>query len=694
VSSNTDTLRFLQAVFPDYDKYAVFANLNPAAHTRTVTGLDLTRDCYWSIAAFAPEARTNSSAKHPPLNVRALVVDDVGSKVRCGAVRLGLGEPTAIVETSAGNFQWTYRLATPVPKNDWKAFFAEVERLVGQRLEGRDAAHLFRLPCGVNSKPKRNGFHVKLIQLNPGIELSVAPDFPTLWQPPTASSPGYLALEALAALMRLIPNNLERDGWIEVGHGLKALCADDEDGFTVFDAWSQAHASYDAAKTRTAWDSFGASGLRTQGGLLRARAEALNPTEFRKWEAKVVFDDEEAPPKSDPLGPPEPRKGITATPFKWIDLDKTAPRDWLYGDILLRKFISMTVAPGGVGKSSLVAVETLAQVAGKALLGDEPAGELRVWLWNLEDPYEETQKKLLAAAKHYKIGEAELGDRLFVDSGRDQRLVVAEMAREGPMIVRPVIAALVEQIKLRQIDIVVIDPFVSCHGVPENDNSAMDMVVKEWGRVAEEGNCAVHLVDHTSKAGSQEVVTDSSRGAKAKTDAARVVRVVNRMTATDSKVYGIAEPWRYFNTFNDKANMAPPKSKRDWFRMESLWANNGTGAAAAFSMGAAAAPVRGDSIGVAVQWFPPNAQALANGDGYVAVVNAMGNKRWRAEPRSPDWIGFAIAQGLRLDASSISGRQSVKDALKTWISEGLLKVSAQLDEQRKMRDYIVIAEVC
>ena len=84
-----------------------------------------------------------------------------------------------------------------------------------------------------------------------------------------------------------------------------------------------------------------------------------------------------------------------------------------------------------------------------------------------------------------------------MDSGRDQKLVVAVMERNAPTIVRPGIKDLVEQIRLREIDVVVIDPFVSCHEVPENDNTAQDMVVKEWGRVAELGNCAVHLVDHT-----------------------------------------------------------------------------------------------------------------------------------------------------------------------------------------------------
>ena len=128
------------------------------------------------------------------------------------------------------------------------------------------------------------------------------------------------------------------------------------------------------------------------------------------------------------------------------------------------------------------------------------------------------------------------------------------------------------EIKARAIDVVVIDPFVSCHEVPENDNTMQDMIIKEWGDVAERGNCAVHLVDHTRKMGSgeSEVTTESSRGAKAKTDAARVVRVVNRMTKDQEDSAGVENHRLYFRTYNDKANLAPPADASDWFKLESV----------------------------------------------------------------------------------------------------------------------------
>jgi RecA-family ATPase len=180
----------------------------------------------------------------------------------------------------------------------------------------------------------------------------------------------------------------------------------------------------------------------------------------------------------DPTAP----RPIRATPYVWTDPATISRRQWLYGYLLLRKFVSVTISPGGIGKSSLIVAEALAMVSGKDLLGVGSTELLRVWLWNLEDPIEETKRKIHAAALHYELAPDDVGDRLMVDSGRDQKMVIATTTRNGAEIVRPVVDALVEEIIKHKIDVLVIDPFVSCHEVAENDNSAMDMIVKEWGR--------------------------------------------------------------------------------------------------------------------------------------------------------------------------------------------------------------------
>ena len=118
------------------------------------------------------------------------------------------------------------------------------------------------------------------------------------------------------------------------------------------------------------------------------------------------------------------------------------------------------------------------------------------------------------------------------------------------------------------------------------------------GKVADRGNCAVHLVDHTRKGPANgpyaEVTTESSRGAKAKTDACRVVRVVNRMSKDEGGKAGVENHRLYFRTLNDKANLQPPADKSDWFKLQSVDLPNG-------HLGGP-----GDSVGVVTPWKWPD----------------------------------------------------------------------------------------
>src|SRR6185436_7946730 len=184
---------------------------------------------------------------------------------------------------------------------------------------------------------------------------------------------------------------------------------------------------------------------------------------------------------------------IVATPFIWRPPAAMPRRQWLYGRHLIRRFMSCTIAPGGVGKSALTITEALAMVTGRPLLGPTPVGRLRVWLWNGEDPTEEIERRLMAAALHFGIDTTECEDRLFVDSGRVSPIILAEETQNGVVINAPVFTALKTEIRDKGIDAMTIDPFVSSHRISENDNMAIDKVAKAWAQLAEETDCAFDL---------------------------------------------------------------------------------------------------------------------------------------------------------------------------------------------------------
>lgn len=384
------------------------------------------------------------------------------------------------------------------------------------------------------------------------------------------------------------------------------------------------------------------------------------------------------------INTPIVKNTIVATSYKWKDTAEILRREWLYGYLLIRKFVTATVAPGGVGKSSLGAVESLAQVSGRGLLGVLPPRRMRVWLWNLEDPQEETERKIQAAAIHYRLTPDDIGDRLFVDSGRDQPLVIATAARTrtGAVIARPVVDSLVAEIVKRKIDVIKIDPFVSCHEASENDNQAMDLIVKEWGRVADLGNCAVELYDHTRKMGGTEteVTVESSRGGKAKTDACRVVRAINRMTKDEALKAGVENHRLYFKTFNDKANLQPPADKSDWYKMVSVDLGNGPDGGP------------GDSVGVVTKWEWPDPLAGMTAADFDKVAAVIRTGKWRESPQASKWAGRAVADALNLSAENKADKAKIIGMLKVWLLAGSLVVVEDYDDTRRLRKFIEVKE--
>jgi RecA-family ATPase len=153
--------------------------------------------------------------------------------------------------------------------------------------------------------------------------------------------------------------------------------------------------------------------------------------------------------------------------FEWRNPVSIPRRQWLYGQHYIRRFVSATFAPGGVGKSSLVLAEALAMVTGRDLLGHKPAGKLRIWCWNGEDPREEVERRIIATCIHYGIEPGKIADRLYLNSGRDVSINLATENTSGFRLETSTIDALSDALATRRIDVLVIDPFVSSHSIHE-----------------------------------------------------------------------------------------------------------------------------------------------------------------------------------------------------------------------------------
>jgi len=373
--------------------------------------------------------------------------------------------------------------------------------------------------------------------------------------------------------------------------------------------------------------------------------------------------------------------GILATPFlDWTDETALPRRQWLYGSHLLRGRVSVDVAAGGVGKSALKIGEALAMASGKPLLGhqigraDLPGSSpLRVWLYNLEDDADELLLRTRAAMKFFTLSPDDLGGRLFVDSGLDQPCVVASEGPTGTLIAEPVIDALIAEIRRRQIDVLILDPFVSSHTVSENDNAAIDAVVKRaWVRIAHSCNCAVNLVHHIRKGNGEAATADSARGASSLIGAARSVQVFNRMTEAEADQAKVKPEFRrfHFKVTNEKANMAPPPERADWYRMESVELANG------------------EKVGVAAPWLWP-VQAGANPAQVAQAQEALADGTWRTSAAAEKWAGYALAGIFALDAASAGGRRSLAKIMSDLVAAQHLRTVMMPDHKRMMKEFLV-----
>jgi hypothetical protein len=98
-----------------------------------------------------------------------MMLDDIGSKSKTPPL-----DPTWILETSEGNFQWGYAFSEQPSKGDFTAAIRAIADAGYTDPGACNAVRNVRLPGSVNMKPGRNNFEARLVEFHPEREYALA----------------------------------------------------------------------------------------------------------------------------------------------------------------------------------------------------------------------------------------------------------------------------------------------------------------------------------------------------------------------------------------------------------------------------------------------------------------------------------------------------------------------------------------
>jgi hypothetical protein len=409
--------------------------------------------------------------------------------------------------------------------------------------------------------------------------------------------------------------------------------------------------------------------------LLRGFMAATRAAKDERWQARYDDIPRAVRTAREKYGQEdEVKEPLRFEPISTFRDPATIPRrQWLYGRQYIKGNVSATIADGGIGKTNLEIAEGIALATGRNILGVNVPERQRVLYWNGEESLDEIERRVHAVCQHHQIDPSELTGKFFMMSGFDCPIVLARMKQGTLVFDQSCMAMLEEMITRLQIGVLMLDPFVALHRVPENDNTNIEAIVGWLAALAHRCQIAIDIDHHIRKPNtnsSGDTSVADARGAGALVNKARVARVLNRMSAGQAQTAKVTDHREYLRADNGKANYAPAFAAT-WFKMVPIALPNG------------------DSVAALEAWEYPGAFDAVRPE-HIEAVRAMvrSNDNYRADPQSPEWIGRVIADVVGLDADSEGDQASLKTIIKTWIANKMLFKVTRKDETRRPRVFI------
>lgn len=372
-----------------------------------------------------------------------------------------------------------------------------------------------------------------------------------------------------------------------------------------------------------------------------------------------------------------------------INLDEDIhPRKWLYHRLYLRGYVTGTAATGGTGKTSIVDVETVSMAIGCDLFNSgEPlrVGKLKILVLSLEDDETEYLRRMKAITKQYNLSDSDremMQENIIPIFDSDGRIKIATKPDREPVKNDAAIDYINVLIEQYGADVVTIDPLISIHGVDENSNPDMQLLLSILRGLARQHDVSIHFLHHNRKGAGDSA--DAMRGAVALRDGARALRMLSKMTDAEADELAIpkGKAGIYIGEFSGKANLSPPADGKRWYQMKSVHLFNHTEL------------YEGDSVGVATPFEPPKLFDGITQSQQEEALRAIGEAdetARRENAQAKEWIGHIVARKLNLDVDA--DKTSIKRMIKSWCNDGRLSVYKIKDAKGKESPYVRLVDV-
>ena len=375
--------------------------------------------------------------------------------------------------------------------------------------------------------------------------------------------------ENKAELQRILacrPANNSRDEWLKDVFGIASLGW--ESGYEEAQLWSMSAPDlYNADHYDRDWNSYNPSHPNAIGigsVIYRARENGYDGPGLQESKQVSTADN----------------TGFTVGHGFFSETILIKEPVWLQPGTLLLGYFTLITAPGGVGKSLFQICMAISVACGKDILNLGPVTQANVMLINNEDDESILRHRIAAVMKHFNISEQDIDGRLHVYSGYGNEVTIAEYDQKTGATLSKQGQKLLTKITESNVKAVFLDPFISLHNAPENDNVAINAVTKVFKKVASETQSALCIIHHTRKMGKDKEAgagdAEAGRGASSLKDASRIVLTVAKMDDSTGKKLRLDDHYNYRRWDTGKSNFSAPDSAAKWFKLEETLTLGGT----------------------------------------------------------------------------------------------------------------------